>query len=241
MIPEYLPYREFPQDEMDTTSMTWFDYITGRFSGEMWYEQYRGAQDLINPMRYWHIPFPEEHIHPHLLLSSQAIERNRNNDMTSVEDTYQDFEELRIFPDAQCRFDIWLLYHHSPEEVEFAEGTVKIDILPKQEEVKVPLLTDTVPSDVPLIFGPKKREEQSKPHRPFVRNHPEIPNFTSLGDRRERLERERRERKERQQRQHAQNKLTRRIKWKEAQRRRRKREKRRQDGQPQREKRQKAP
>ncbi len=242
MIPEYLPYRELSRDEIDTASMTWFDYITGRFSGEkMWYEQYSGAQKSIGPMRYWPIPFPEEPGYPHELLASEAIKRNRDSDVASVEDEYQDFEELLMFPDSQCRFDIWLLYYHPPEEVDFAEGTARIDILPNQENVKVPLLTDTVPSDVPLIFGPKKWEERSKPHRPFVRNNPEIPNFTTIGDRRERQRKEYREKKKRQQLQDAQNKLTRRIKWKEAQRRRRKREKRRQDGQPQREKRQKAP
>jgi hypothetical protein len=226
LIPRNLPYGEFSRDEIDTANMTWFDYITGRFCGEMWYEQYRGAQELIDPMRYWPIPFPEEPTTPHLLFSGEAIKKNSDSDVTSVEDEYQNFEQLRMFPDAQCRFDIWLLYHHPPEEVEFAEGTARIDILPKQEEVKIPPLTDTVPSDVPLIYGPKKREERSKPHRPFARNTPEIPNFTTMADRRERQHQEYRQRKKRQQRQDAQHQRMKRQKWEKAQRQRKKRQQR---------------
>jgi hypothetical protein len=195
----------------------------------MWYEQHSGAQKGIGPMKYWPIPLPEEHGYPHELFASEAIKRYVDSDMDSVEGDYQNVEqlwqfpveeryqnvgELYMFPDAQCRFDIWLLYHHPSEEVELAEGTARIDILPKQEEVKVPLLTDTVPSDVPLIYGPKKREEQSKPHRPFVQNTPEIPNFTSIADRRKQQHEEYTERKERQQRQDAQLQQEKRQKWK---------------------------
>ncbi len=207
MIPNNLPYRKLPWDEIETENLTWFDYIIGRFSGEMWWERDDIDASGIDSIDYHTIPFPEEPGILHLWFFGKMQETEYRTNIPWLKGGRQCAEELRFYPDTQCRFDIWTLYNHSTEVNLEIGGAVKIRTLPKQEDVEnVPALTDIVPSDVPLIFGPRiyNPSEPSIPHRPFVQNNPQISNLTDMESRLREHLRKLDEKKKRQQRQYAQ-------------------------------------
>jgi len=230
MIPRNLPYRKLSRDEIDTENLTWFDYIIGRFSGEMWWERDDIDASGIDPMGYHAIPFPEEPGILHLRFFGKMQETEYRTNIPWSMGGRQYTEELHFHPDTQCRFDIWTLCNHSPEEMNLEiGGTVKIGILPKQENVEnVPALTDTVPTDVPLIFGPRifNSSEPSIPYRPFVQNNLQILYLSSMQRRLEKQLKERREKEKRLQRQFAQRQKEKRRKWQNVQRQRKKRQQR---------------
>ena len=230
LIPNNLPYRKFPRDEIETESLTWFDYIIGHFSGEMWWERDDIDASKIDSMNYCPFSFPEETNMLHLWFFGKLQEAEYRTNIPWLEDSRQSVEGLYFYPDTQCRFDIWALYNHPHEQVDLEiGGAAKIETLPKQEDVENVLpLHGTVPSDVPLIFGPRiyKFNERSISHRPFVQNNPQISNFTTMESMLKRQSNELYEKKKRQQCQYAQCLKEKRRKHKKEQREKEQRQKR---------------
>jgi len=173
MIPQNLPYRHYPREWVDEPP-TWYEYIIGRFNGEMWYERDEVPDALIDPMIYQPFGFKEELNHLHGRFLVFVRESRVGSGLTERAD------EPKFTNGVQCRFDIWTLYNQSGEEVELdIGGTAHINALPNQDEIKdVPPLQEPIPSDVPLICGPKLRTpegDSSLPHRPFGKGNLKIP------------------------------------------------------------------
>jgi len=182
MIPNNLPYRRYPRECIDEPP-TWYQYIIGEFGSEMWYERDEVPNSLIEPWIYQPFEFKEElnHLHEQFLIFVRAS--RIDSDLTEagcLEHEWEGAGEPMFTYDVQCRFDIWTLYNQSGEEVELdIGGTTHINALPNQDEIKdVPPLQEPIPSDVPLICGPKLRTpegDSSLPQRPFGKGNLKIP------------------------------------------------------------------
>lgn len=173
LIPNNLPYHRYPREWIDEPP-TWYEYIIGKFDGEMWYERDEVPESLIDPMKYQPTEFEEELNHLHKQFLVFVRESRVESGLTERAD------EPRFTSDVQCRFDIWTLYNQPNKEVELdIGGTAHINALPNQDEIKdVPPLQEPIPSDVPLICGPKLRtpeSDSSLPHRPFGKGDLKIP------------------------------------------------------------------
>lgn len=233
LIPNNLPYRTFPREWVDEPP-TWYQYITGQFDGEIWWERDEIDKSRIESLGYPELPFDEDLTHLHKKFLKRVGEsrmRPRMYEPGSLAIELKYATEPRFHLDTLCRFDIWTLYNQPAKEVEInIGGAARIEILPNQEEISdAPSLQEAVPSDVPLIFGPRMFSppgDPSIPHRPFVQNNPQISNFTTMKDRIREHHQEFLEKKKRQKRQYAQRQKEKRQKWQNAQRQRKKRQQR---------------
>jgi hypothetical protein len=232
LIPDNLPYRRFPREWIDEPP-TWYEYITGQFDGEMWYKRDEIDKEYLDSLGYEKFSFDEGHTYLHKKFLKRVGKSRMRPGMYepgSLAIEMKHRSEPCFHSDTQCRFDIWTLYNQG-EEVELdIGGTVRIATLPQQEDINnVPSLRDPIPSDVPLIFGPRRYTpvgEPKAPHRPFVRNNPQISNFTTMESRLQEQHHQFLEKKKRQQRQFAQCQKEKRQKWEKAQRQKKKRQQR---------------
>lgn len=186
MIPNNLPYRTYPRDWVDEQP-TWYQYIIGQFGSEMWWERDEINKARMEATGYQEIPFDEDltHLHEKFLIPVKASRINDEYEPGILPTEMGYSTEPLFHPDTQCRFDIWALYNQSTMEVELdIGGAARIKILPNQQEISdTPPLQETVPSEVPLIFGSRLHtplSEPSIPHRPFVQNNPQIRNFIHM-------------------------------------------------------------
>lgn len=167
MIPYDLPYDKFCRDKIDVDNITWFDYIVGEFSGEKWWNRDDVDTSKIDRANYYPMRFREQYTHLHNRFF-EALESEGHFDDLPFNHA-QNFESEPVFHiDLHCRFDIWTLYNQPNRDVVLnCGGNIHIETRPQQKEITdVPCLTDTVPPDVPLIYGPPQlsQPESTRPY-----------------------------------------------------------------------------
>jgi len=138
MIPDNLPYRTFPRDWIDEQP-TWYQYITGQFDGEIWWDRKEVRKPPRDSWEYSQFPFDEDftHLHERFLLRVKGSRIDPHMYEVGTLPTESEYTAQPLFHvDTQCRFDIWSLYNqwHNDTEVELGIGGFARIKIPLEKE-----------------------------------------------------------------------------------------------------------